>query len=223
MRKFWGFYDNGKYRVGCSGQSIYVYNQEDVELARFQDMEYAYCGAFVPGTNVFVAKSTYPKMAVYDLDRLELVKKFRSGRAAAQDEGFAFTPDGAAFYNIESFRKLQTRLVIYDSMDFSVKEVLFSDRPKLFLQHIEFDAATGDCYLLGYTRADSMVYDYGFIARLIDGDISDPKRMDKWRYDYVMGCKRCEKMGFTEKTMLWYIQSDAKPQLISLKDEYERL
>ncbi|MCI9446129.1 MAG: hypothetical protein HFH36_01805 [Lachnospiraceae bacterium] len=48
MRNFWGFYDNGIYRVGCNGATIYVYGQDRKELGRFKDIPYAYCGAFQP-------------------------------------------------------------------------------------------------------------------------------------------------------------------------------
>lgn len=48
MRNFWGFYDNGIYRVGCNGAMIYVYGQDRKELGRFKDIPYAYCGAFQP-------------------------------------------------------------------------------------------------------------------------------------------------------------------------------
>ena len=46
MKKFYGYYDNGNFRVGCSGASVYVYDQNDTELARFKDIKYAYTGAF---------------------------------------------------------------------------------------------------------------------------------------------------------------------------------
>lgn len=75
MRKFWGFYDNGTYHVGCNGATIYVYDQENRKLGKYRDISYAYCGAFQPGTNIFVAKSTADALAVYDLDSLKLLKK----------------------------------------------------------------------------------------------------------------------------------------------------
>lgn len=26
MKNFWGFYDNGTYRVGCNGATVYIYD-----------------------------------------------------------------------------------------------------------------------------------------------------------------------------------------------------
>lgn len=37
--------------------------------------KYAYEGAFRTGTNIFFAKSTDGSLAVYDLEKMELVKK----------------------------------------------------------------------------------------------------------------------------------------------------
>ena len=38
MRKFWGFYDNGRCRAGCNGGTVYIYDQANRELAKFQDI-----------------------------------------------------------------------------------------------------------------------------------------------------------------------------------------
>ena len=97
MRKFWGFYDNGTYRVGCSGATIYLYDQSDRELCKFRDIPYAYTGAFQPHTNRFAAKSTDGSLAFYDLDGRALLKKITITHIGAQDEGFAFSPDGRLF------------------------------------------------------------------------------------------------------------------------------
>ncbi len=122
MRKFWGFYDNGKYRVGCNGGTIYIYDKNNVELAKFKDIKYAYAGAFKPGTNILAAKSTEGKLAVYDLDTLTLIKKITVTTLGAQDEGFAFSYSGDLFYNIEKpSDSTATQLTVYDSSDFTKK------------------------------------------------------------------------------------------------------
>ena len=59
MPKFYAFFDNGTYKVGCTGGSIYVFDQNNTELARFKGLSCIYQGAFRPGTNVFVAKSNW--------------------------------------------------------------------------------------------------------------------------------------------------------------------
>ena len=44
MRKFWGLYKNDKYIVGCNGATVYVYDTDWKELAKFNDFPYAYNG-----------------------------------------------------------------------------------------------------------------------------------------------------------------------------------
>ena len=55
MRRFWGFYQNESYSVGCSGASVYVFDKEGKELARFRDFPYAYSAAFMPGHDNILA------------------------------------------------------------------------------------------------------------------------------------------------------------------------
>ncbi|MBQ9413894.1 MAG: hypothetical protein IJU16_02065, partial [Clostridia bacterium] len=145
MRQFWGFYDNGTYRVGCNGRTVYVYDQHDRELAQFRDFPYVYAGAFQPHTNRFVAKSKAGLLGVYDLDRLTLIKKIVITHIGTQDGGFAFTPDGAYFYNIEMPKDTwETQLTIYRTSDFEIEKILFQD-DTLALNTIEFGEQTKAC------------------------------------------------------------------------------
>ncbi|MBO5303096.1 MAG: WD40 repeat domain-containing protein [Lachnospiraceae bacterium] len=199
-RNFWGYYDNGIYRVGCTGGSVYVYNQENQKLARFQDMRYVYAGVFMPNTNIFVAKSTEGILAVYDLDRLELVKKIVITRIGAQDEGFAFSPDGKYFYNIEKPKSsLRTQLTKYDTSDFHVAETLFAGRKELFLCEIEFEQTTENGYILGYMRDDKDLCKYNFVAQFIEDEIVNIKRLAEEVFWYALAYKGWERSGFTKK------------------------
>lgn len=40
MRKFWGFYKNESYSVGCNGGTVYIYDSTGTELAKFRDFPY---------------------------------------------------------------------------------------------------------------------------------------------------------------------------------------
>ena len=73
MRKFWGLYKNDKYIVGCNGATVYVYDTDWKELAKFNDFPYAYNGAFKPGSNVIAVKSTEGYLGFYDLDTLRIL------------------------------------------------------------------------------------------------------------------------------------------------------
>jgi len=41
MLKYVGFYDNGVYRVGCSGAKMHVMDQNGEKLAEFKDLREA--------------------------------------------------------------------------------------------------------------------------------------------------------------------------------------
>lgn len=183
MRRFYGFYDNEKYRVGCNSATVYVYDQENVELAKFRDIPYAYTGAFKPGTNIFVAKSTEGKLAVYDLDEGRLLKKNSIASHGGQDEGFAFSYLGDLFYNIEKPRdSLYTQLAVYDTVDFHKRAVYFADNRRMHLEELE--VYPDEIYVVGFMRDDHDVLDYGFAAKFADGEIIAPKRIRST--DYVM-------------------------------------
>ena len=83
MRKFWGFYKNRSYSVGCNGGSIYIYGQNGKELAKFKDFPYAYTAAFKPNSNIVAVKSTEGYLGFYDLDSLSLIKKIIVTRLGA--------------------------------------------------------------------------------------------------------------------------------------------
>lgn len=225
MRKFWGYYDNGIYRVGCNGATIYVYDPNDRELWKFRDIRYAYAGAFQPQTNIFAAKSTEGSLAVYDLEKCALKKKIVITRIGAQDEGFAFSPDGKFFYNIEKpFQSTRTQLTIYDTSDYSVSRTLFADASQLNLKYLEFDENSGICYVLGYIRDKGGVFDYGFIAQFLNDEISGIKRLTRENYRYIHAYKSWEKYGYTEKALKWSpVKTYSEKPHVSLPKTYWQL
>lgn len=224
MRRFWGYYDNGKYRVGCNGQTVYVYDQNNKELARFKDIIYAYSGKFLPGKNIIIIKSTEGSLAVYDLDKLELIKKIIITRIGAQDEGFTFSPDGKRFYNIEKPTvSTETQLTIYQTSDFTVAETLFADRTDLVLSDIEFDEESEQCYILGFMRNHKGTYDYGFIGQLVNNEIINIKKLDYDAFDYIEEYKKWESSGFTDRQLEWSMLKDKEKIVpITLRDEWKK-
>ena len=48
MKKFWSYIENDKYGVGCTGQTVYLYDKNGTELKTFKDLPYAYKSAFSP-------------------------------------------------------------------------------------------------------------------------------------------------------------------------------
>lgn len=204
MRKFWSFLDNGTYRVGCNGATLYVYDQDNRELAKFKDIRYAYTGAFHPSKNIFALKSTEGGLAFYDLDRMCLLKKIVYTRLGAQDEGFAFTPDGRYFLNIEKpVLSYRTELTIYDTETFDVVKRMFQGEDIMVLECLEFSKTTPDCFVLGFLRGEDGVFAQGFIGKLREASVSDLRKLPEDRYDYLQWYKHWEHSGYAEKELEW--------------------
>lgn len=208
MRKFWGFYDNGKFRVGCSGAAVYVYDSNDKELAKFKDFPYTYRAAFMPVKNIIAVKSTAGYLGFYDLDKSALIKKYNViTKNGAHEEGFLFTADGRFFYNIESpITAIETQLGIYETETFSKVETLFADEKLMFLEHMEIDSDTGKCYISGYMRnPDTLIFGYGFVGIFDEKTyrITDIRIPDDKIYRYLDAYKDWELDGFTPKSLEW--------------------
>ena len=205
MRKFWGLYDNGKYKVGCNGATMYLYDIDNQELAKFKDIPYAYEGAFKPGSNIFLLRSTEGRIAVYDCDERKLMKKFRYSTVDyAQDDGFCFSPDGAYFLNIERVAPgTRTRLSIYETVSFSPVKRLFEGDGDLSLNDIEYRAA-GDLYnLLFFVRDAQGIYDQGYVGELREDRIVNMQPIASKVYNFLRDYKDLQQRNFTEKSMEW--------------------
>lgn len=219
MKNFWGYYENENYAVGCTGGSVYVYNRDGEELARFRDLTYAYTAKFMPGTNIIVVKTTEGHLAVYNLEQLQLVKKIFITGTGAQDDGFAFSPEGNWLYNIERpVVSTRTRLAKYDTKHFEVNEIWFEDDEDMVLTDIEFDAQTNACYLLGFMRDDEGVFDYGYVGEFTEGDIVNRKRLTEETYTYARDDKSWQAGGFTQKSLEWSSLKRGKTVPVSLQE-----
>ena len=200
MPNFWSYIKNEKYAVGCTGQTVYVYDDSGKELARFKDIIYAYTPMFCPGQNMFVVKSTDGRLAVYSLDTMRLIKKFRFSKVdGSQDDGFCFSKDGKYFYNIERhIFSYKSCLSVYETPDFNRINQLFLE-DEIELSHIEYDDIHDGLFLLGFARGKDGIYDYGFAA-VFDGDgLTNITRIADEKYKYIEGYKSLEIKGFTAK------------------------
>ena len=235
MKKYYGFFDNGIYKVGCNGGSIYVFDQKDVELVRFKGLSNTYKGAFRPGSNVFVAKSISGILVAYDLDKLSLIRKINI-HAEAQDEGFAFSKTGDLFYNIEKpVTSYRTQLTVYDGMTFDKKAVYFEDEERMVIEHIE--TYPDEIYLFGFMRGDDGVGKYPFATKFANGEIMDireiksklyetPGRWMTWfdtDYEYVKTYKDWELHGFSEKEAQVHecLMQKPQPPKVTIKQIWE--
>lgn len=200
MRNLWSCITNGEYKVGCSGSTVYVYSKYNEELAKFKDLKFACESAISPKGDIFVVKSTNGWLAVYSLEKLCLIKKFRFSKVdCSQDDNFCFSPDGELFYNIERHNaSTQSALSIYRTSDFSLVKRVFSDEPDTFLNCIEYDGETNNYYILGFFRNGKKLNSY-FVSKLYDDALKDIRTITELDWWYYSEYKSLEMCGFTKK------------------------
>ena len=204
MKKFWGYASSNKFSVGCTGQTVFLYDKNGNELGKFKDIIYGYAPMISPDGKLFVVKSTEGRLAVYSLQTFSLIKKFRFSKVdGAQDDGFCFSIDGKLFFNLERQQdSLHSAISVYNTTDFSlVNQVLLGE--DMMLDHIEFDMATNSYYVLGFIRDDNRVMAYGFVAKFEDNQINNITAISENEYDFYRSYKHLEIMGFSEKAYQW--------------------
>jgi WD40 repeat protein len=206
MRSFWGYTENENFKVGCTGQTTYVYDKNDNELARFKkDILYGYLPMFKPNSNILVVKSNEGRLAIYNLNTLSLVKKFRyTSVVGGCDNSMCFSKDGKLFYNIESHIECYTRLTVYDAETFEPKKRLFEEtEDEQILDHIECDKENGNIYMLGFIRGVDREFHKPFVAQLKNDKLINKTNISYSEYEYLESYKDIEIHGFTQKTQDW--------------------
>lgn len=209
MKSFVSLVSNGEYSIGCTGQTVCVFDKNGAEIAKFKDLPYAYDCAISPKGDVFVVKTTEGRLAVYSLDGMRLVKKFRFSTVdEMQDDNFCFSPDGEELYNIERHTDgCKTALSVYDTKDFSLKKRLFSDNTDMMLSCVEING--GEIYLLGFFRKSKTgifgkkqigAAEKFFVAKLVGDEICNIRYISENDYRFCADYKKAEFSGFTEES-----------------------
>lgn len=207
MNRFYCLISNGKYRVGCTGQTVWVYDAEDTLLAKFKDLTYAYDAAFSPKGDIFVVKTTTGRLGVYGLEPPRLIKKFRFSKVdCSQDDNFCFSPDGERLYNIERQEStLHSALSVYRTDDFSLEKRYAWYDAGIELSAIEYDSATERYYILGFIRDTSGVSAKHYVARLGSDSLTDFKLIPSNLSSNYNSYMRLKAGGFTEHTVRYSI------------------
>lgn len=200
MKSFWSYVSNGRYSVGCSGASVWLYNSTGAQLARFQDIRYASSAAFSPVEDIFVVKSTGAYFAVYSAPAAALLHKVKySGVDASQDDGFCFSPNGRYFINIERQKtSFHSCISVYETGGWGRIAQMYADDDRLEPKWVEF-GSDGLPYVLGFTRGEDRVMDGCFAARLGHAGLEEMRPLAAKEYDFYIGFKTLEQSGFTEK------------------------
>ncbi len=205
MRSFWTYITNGIYSLGLTGRTVYVYDKNGNELKRFKDLPYAYTAAFSPTGDTFVVKTTEGRLAVYSLENLCLIKKFRFSKVdASQDDNFCFSPDGEKLFNIERhIDTCKTALSVYNTKDFSIEKILFTDDDKTVLRTVEYDSQSDTYFLLGFLRDSNGIAHKFFVAKLVDDSLSEMKFISEKTYWFYKEYFDLKMHGFTKKVKEW--------------------
>ncbi len=204
MKNFWGYVSNEEFSVGCTGQTVYLYDKDGNELKKFKDLIYAYTPMISPDGTLFVVKSADGRLAVYSLETQSLIKKFRFSKVdGAQDDGFCFSPDGKLFFNIECHVEgLHSAVSVYDTSNFSlIHRSLYDDN--IYINTIEYDCTTNTYYVLGFARNETRVINNGFVAKYENFEITDTVEFSIEEYEFLRDYKRLELFGFTRKAYDW--------------------
>lgn len=92
---------DGKYLVRTSSAAVYVHDPIHFEqIAVFKDMKYQNQFIFSNDSKLLAVKSSERKIAIYDLDRLNLINKIYIRKTSQpQDGGFCFSKDNRWIYN----------------------------------------------------------------------------------------------------------------------------
>ncbi len=222
MKKFLSYIENDKYGVGCTGQTVYIYDKSGNELAKFKDLPYAYKSAFSPLGNIIVVKTTEGRLTVYSLENLSLINKFRYSKVdGAQDDGFCFSSDGKFFINVErQGDDSHSAISVYDTTDFSRKSQLLLGE-SMMVSHIEL--VDGEYYVLGFMRGDDRVLSDCFVGKFSDNEIKDILRIPEREHQFYNDYLDLKIIGFTEKVYDWSHIEIALDQLRSANHSLAKL
>lgn len=164
--KFQTKISNGVHTVGCTGQTVVVFDAGGNELARFKDLKYAYTARFSPDGTKLVVKSAEGRLAVYSLESMSLLKKFRFSKVNyAQNDGCCFSEDGKEFINVERYPDdLHSVVSWYDAETFDQIHTLTPDDLTMIYNVKPYN---GQIYALGFERDPATrVADRNFIGIL---------------------------------------------------------
>ncbi|MBR0348371.1 MAG: hypothetical protein IIX16_01880 [Clostridia bacterium] len=217
MPSFWTYITNGKYSVGCTGQTVYVYDKDGNEKARFKDLTYAYDAEISPDSKIFAVKTTDGRLAVYSLEEMKLIKKFRFSKVdGGQHAGFCFSADGSFLFNLESHGDgFERCLSVYETADFTLVKRLFYGRD-MYISQIEYDKNFDSYFVLGILYRKFRRNKY-FAAEFKDDELKNVTYIKEKEYDFYNKFKDLEKSGFTKKKYRWSYMDESLEDLSSQK------
>ena len=205
MRSYWSLIGNDKYNIGCTGQTVYLLDKDNTEIAKFKDLPYAYASAISPNGDIFVIKSAEGRLAVYSFSPPLLIRKFRYSKVdGAQHDNFCFSSDGKEFYNIErQIDSLKTALSVYGTRDFKLKRRILDSDYSRVLTAIEYDVETKTVFLMFFLRNKDGVASKYFVGKLNGDELDDVINISQKEHDFYREFIDLKLLGFSDKAYQW--------------------
>jgi len=201
MKKFVGQVQTDRYIVGCTGQTVFLYDASGTELAKFKDIKYGYMPLFASDGDCFIVKSTGGWMAAYSAEKRLLITKWPLARKDSQDQGFCFSSDGKYLFNIEMAAKtVSTELAVYNTLTWLETARYFVGEADLLLHGAE-SCEDGVC-LLGMTRSESGPL--CFVEKLVNGQIVQRRELSQEEYNDLQTYTTLKLYGFTQNIIELY-------------------
>lgn len=216
MPSFWSYISKGKYSVGCTGQTVYIYENGE-EVTKFKDAKYAYDSEISPDLSKVIVKTTDGFLLVYSLGKMKLIKKFRFSKVdGGQHAGLCFSADSKYFINSESHGDgLERCLSVYETADFTLVKRLFYGRD-MYISQIEYDENFDSYFVLGILYRKFRRNKY-FAAELKDDELKNVTDIKEKEYDFYDKFKDLERSGFTKKKYRWSYMNESLEELSSQK------
>ena len=220
MKKFWCYITNGSYSVGCTSRMVYLYDSEGTEIASFKDLPYGHKAVFSPADPIFVVKSTKAYFAVYSVEARALLHKIKfSNVNGGQDDGFCFSPDGKYFINIErQKRSTNSSISIYETKNYTRLLTMYADDEKTEPKYIEFGTDKVP-YVIGFLRGENGVMNQAFVAKLGQKGLLEMRILTEEEFEFYMGFKRLEMLGFTEEAKKWLFFDSEDAGMTGIENE----
>ncbi len=229
MGRFWSYVTRGKYSVGCTGQSVYVYENGN-EVLRLKGFQYTYRCCISPDQAYFALKSNTGMMYVYSLKDLTLQAKRRFTKAdSTQDRMVTFSPSGEFLISVDTYSGVHGCVSYYEVPSLEQRQRVFAEDDRIEPIAVEPTDKDGMIYALLWERNQAGIVDRYSAARIKDGKLEKKIYITEDELNLYSGFIDLRSKGFTEKAKTWsalkyqgYDVSQIEMQDYSIEELFEK-
>ncbi len=219
MRSFWSFVVRDQYSIGCTGQSVYVY-ENGCEVFRLSGFQYTYKSCISPNLDFFALKSNIGIMYVYSLKDFKLVKKVRFMKTdSTQDCMFTFSLTGDELISVDHYEGVHHCITHYTVPTLEIKTRYFHDSDVIEPCAIEPTCDNDLMYALMQERNMDGIVDKHSVALIKNGKIEKNILITQNEFELYSGFKELQAKGFTEKSKEWSLLKYRGYDLSDIEDQ----